>query len=178
MITYTTKGEFILNNLYAIHGGESLFSVIKANSKEDAFDVFASNQIADKVMHEYISEFKVDDSLLEKFYQDNDGHFWDMQGNLPERIRKLDKDQQQPYINSWIEKNVNDFWSDKPHFAAEYLKEFYKSYNSNGFYSGKFSDDFWVDTIKKIIQQDNWYEDFKIVKIDLTNDNYQLIYRS
>lgn len=167
-----------MNNLYAIHGGESLFSIVKANSKEDAFDIFAGNQIEDEIMNEYISNFIINDSLLEKFYQDNDGHFSNMQGDLPERIRKLDKDQQQPYINSWIEKNVNDFWNDKPHFAAEYLNEFYKIYNSNGSYRGNFSYDFWVNTIKKIIQQDDWYEDFEIVKIDLTNNNYQLIYRA
>ena len=31
-------------------------------------------------------------------------------------------------------------------------------------------------TIKKIIQQGDWYEGFDIVKIDLTDKNYQTIY--
>ncbi|WP_200411898.1 hypothetical protein [Virgibacillus salexigens] len=57
-----------MGNLYAIHGGESVFAIVKASSKKNAFDVYASNQMEDdKHIWEYISEFKINDCLLEEY---------------------------------------------------------------------------------------------------------------
>src|SRR5699024_4703648 len=132
--------------------------------KEEAFDIFASNQIEDEYMREHISEFLITESLLKDFYRDNEGYFFDDFGEYPERVRKLSKQQQDDYVNSW--RNINTYWKDKPQFAAEYLRELNKA-NTDENYIGEFSFDFWVDTIKRVIQKGNWYRDFDIVKINL-----------
>lgn len=171
------KGGFILTNLYAVHAAPSIFSVIEAESEEVAFDIFATNQIENEFFNEYISEFTINAGLLEKFYKDDEGSFFDSHtGDLPDRIKKLDQVQQNNHIHSWIKKNVNQFWSDKPQFADEYLKELDKNSRSNEPYTSSFSKGFWISTIKKIIQTGTWYDNFEIVKIDLTKNNYQLIY--
>ncbi|ASK64103.1 hypothetical protein CFK37_19055 [Virgibacillus phasianinus] len=166
-----------MSKLYAIHGGESIFAIVKADSKEKAFDVFASNQVGDEIIREHISEFVVNSGLLEDFYKDDKGSFFDdFTGEYPKRIKQLDKQEQKNYVDSWIEGNINQFWNDKPQFAAEYLKELNNSLNSSDNYKAEFSHEFWLDTIKRVIQKGDWYEDFDIVKIELEDDNYQLIY--
>lgn len=167
-----------MKNLYAVHGGESIFTIVKAKSNAEAFDIFASNQVEDANLNDFITSFAVNDGLLEQFYRDNQGSFLDnyMNGG-PERLQKLNEQERETYIDSWIEKNINQFWNDEPQFATEYFDEFNKSKQSNDFYKPKFSHDFWVNTIKKVIQQRDWYEAFDIVKIDLTDHDYQLIYR-
>jgi len=167
-----------LTNLYAVHGRENIFTVVKANSKKEAFDVFASNQIKDENLNDFITNFAINEGLFEQFYKDDQGSFLDnyMNGG-PERLQQLNEQERETYIDSWIEKNINQFWNDEPQFATEYLEEFNKGIQSNDFYKPEFSHDFWVNTIKKVIQQRDWYEDFDIIKIDLADHDYQLIYR-
>ncbi|MCG7333633.1 hypothetical protein MHK72_12805, partial [Salinicoccus roseus] len=58
----------------------------------------------------------------------------------------------------------------------QYLKKLDKAKHSDDPYTDDFSHPFLVSTIKKLIQQDDWYEAFDIVKIDLADTNYQVIY--
>ena len=60
--------------------------------------------------------------------------------------------------------------------SLEYLKKLDKAKHSDDPYTDDFSHPFLVSTIKKLIQQDDWYEAFDIVKIDLSDTNYQVIY--
>lgn len=53
-----------MKKLYAVHGGENIYSIVKADFKEEAFDVFASHQMEDEIFKEHISEFVVNNSLL------------------------------------------------------------------------------------------------------------------
>lgn len=162
-----------MNELYAVHGGESIFSIVKANSKEEAFNIFARNQIEDENLNKFITELGFDGGLYESFYKDDRGYLM----CNPKRLEQFNEQEKENYIDSWVEKNVNQFWSDEPEFAKEYLKELNKAYRSTCFYQPTFSQDFWVATIKRIILHENWYEDFDIVKIDLAASDYQLIYR-
>lgn len=170
-----------MTNLYAVHGVESTFTIIKANSKEEAFNIFANNQIEDENLQDFITSFAVNDGLLEHFYRDDQGSFFEnyMNGG-PERLQQLNDQERNTYIYSWIERNANQFWNDKPKLATEYLNELYKAnqkaLNSNEFYVPDFTDDFWINTIKIVIQKINWYEDFDIIEINLTDRDYQQIY--
>lgn len=163
--------------MYAVYGASNVFSVIKASSRDEAFDIFASNQIKSEILNEYISGFIINDGFFESFYRDDTGYLMDnITGELPERVLQLNEDQQDSYVDSWIEKNINHFWEEEPQFATEYLNELNKARESNDFYKPTFSHDFWVSTIKKIIQRGNWYDAFDIVKINLADHNYQQIY--
>lgn len=168
-----------MNNLYVIHGKESIISIVKANTKEEAFDIFARNQIEDENLNYFITSFAPNDGLLEWFYQDDTGQFMDGYGNGgPYWLQQLNEQEKEDYIDSWIKKNVNQFWNDEPQFAYEYLQELNKGYHSSDVYRPKFSHGFLVNTIKKVIQQGNWYEAFDIIKIDLADYDYQLIYNN
>lgn len=58
-----------------------------------------------------------------------------------------------------------------------YLQELENSHMKGLDYEPSFSEEFYIDTIKRIIQRTNWFTEFKIIEIDLENKNYQLIYR-
>lgn len=166
-----------MNNLYAVHGGGSIYAVVKAESTEKAFDIFAKNQIEDETLSEKITEFITNSSLLEDFSKDGGGSFHDdYTGEYPERLESMSDEEKERYVTGWIEKNVREFWSDQPQFAEEYIRELNKSYESDDFYTGKFSEEFMIDTIKRIICLGNWYDDFGIVEIDLGENDYQIIY--
>jgi hypothetical protein len=166
-----------MTKLYAVHGGESIFTVVKADSEKEAFDIFAENQIDDESLVEQITEFITNASILEDFYRDEEGHFLEeITGDYPERLAAMDDEDRVRYINGWIEKNVKEFWNDQPQFAEDYLNELYKSRESDEYYTGQFSKAFMIDTIKRIINGGKWYNDFEIVEIDLSDSNYQLVY--
>lgn len=167
----------ILEKLYVAHNVEGLISIIKANSKEEAFDIFVTNKVKedDDIIKEHVSEFITNSSLLENFFKDNIGSFFDsFTGDYPARLKGMNEKDLNEYVESWIIKNVREFWYDKPHFAEEYIRELNKSKYID-FYQGEFSDEFWVDVTKRLILQGDWYDDFNIVEINLQNDNYQVI---
>lgn len=166
-----------MENLYGVYGADSIYAVVKAESKEKAFDIFAKNQINNKIFLETITEFITNSSLLENFYRDDKGSFHDdFINDYPERIKNIDPEKREIYVSSWIEKNIRAYWIDQPQFAEEYLRELHKSYESDDFYTGQFSEEFIIDTIKRLINTGDWYNDFRIVEIDFSKDNYQLIY--
>lgn len=165
-----------MTELYAVYAAGSAFSVIKASSKEEAFDIFAENQVKESNIVDFITEFASNEGLFERFYRDDEGHFIkDYFEGSSKRLQELSGQEREDYIDAWVEINVFQFWSDKPQFATEYLKERTKGYRSPDFYIPEFSHEFWIDTVKRVIQLDDWYDAFEIVKIDLINDNYQLI---
>lgn len=173
-----TRGGTILNHLYIVYALEGAISVIKSKSKEEAFDIFAVNQIDNKNYNIFIKSLSINDGLLEEFYQDDQGYLFDIEQNkYPERLQQLNEQEKEDYIDVWIERNAKEFWKDEPQFALEYLQELDKAKQSNTSYTIEFSDEFLVFTLKKIIQQGDWYEGFDIVKIDLTDKNYQVIYK-
>lgn len=154
-------------------------SAIKAESKEEAFDIFSTHQIDDENFNIFIKSLSINDGLLEKFYHDDQGYLFDIDQNKPpERLQQLNEQEKEDYIDAWIEKNAKEFWKDEPQFALEYLRELDKAKQSNVPYTIEFSDEFLVFTLKKIIQQGDWYEEFDIVKINLTDKNYQEIHRN
>jgi len=166
-----------LSHLYVVYTLNSTISVVKAESKEEAFDIFAMNQIDNESFKTFITSSSINLGLLEEFFEDNQGYLLDLyQDEYPERLQHLNEQEQEDYIDGWIERNVKEFWEDEPKFALEYLQELDKAKQSKAPYTMKFSDAFLMFTIKKIIQQGDWYEGFDIVKIDLTDKNYQTIY--
>lgn len=166
-----------MSDLYIVYALDSNIAAIKANSKAEAFDIFATRQINDENLNNFIKEFNIDDGLLGMFYRDDQGHLYDFDQNAPSKyLQQLSEQEQDTYIGSWVERNAKQFWNDEPQLAAEYIKEFKIATQSSDFYTGEFSDVFLVSTIKKLIQQDNWYESFDIVKVDLIENNFQVIY--
>src|SRR5699024_7370687 len=95
---------------------------------------------------------------------------------VPERLQQLNEQEKDDYMHSWIESNARQFWNDEPQFALEYLKQLDKARHSDDPYTDAFSHRSLLSTIKKLILQDEWYEAFDIVKIDLSDTNYQVIY--
>ncbi|MGE1198301.1 hypothetical protein ACQJ18_26815 [Priestia megaterium] len=163
---------------FAIHGGESIYSVVKAESKEDAFTEFARGQISDESMMEEINSFVTNGSLLEHFFHDENGHFLDdITGELSSSVLAIKEEDRMDYIDSHIAKNAREFWSDKPEYAALYLQELEKSRKEGIDYEPSFSEEFYIDTIKRIIKKTKWYSEFEIVEINLEDKAYQLIYR-
>ena len=165
-----------MSKLYIIHDDEDLIATVKANSKKEALDNFARNRVDNINFMQHVTRFSIDDSLFEEFYRDDSGPLFDYYTNeYQERIKSLDELEKKKYIHSWIVKNVNEFWSNKPQFAAEYLDEYNKNYEVNGEYTAEFSHEFLVDTFKKLIKRGDWFVGFKIVKIELEKENFLLI---
>lgn len=171
------KGGTFLSHLYVVYALERKISVVKAESKAEAFDIFAMNQIHDENLNYFIKDFSFGDGLLSMFHRDDQGDLFDIYKNeYPEHLQHLNEQEKEDYIDSWIERNAKQFWDDAPQFASEFLKELEKAKRSNSPHAGQFSDAFLVSTLKKIIQQGDWYEAFDIVKIDLVENNHQVIY--
>lgn len=165
-----------MTELYAIYAAGSAFSVVKASSKKEAFDIFASNQIRESDITNFVTEFASNEGLFEHFYKDDIGHFTEGYGNGgPKWLQEFNEQEKEAHIDSWVEKNVELFWSDQPQFANEYLKERNRGYQSPEFYTPEFSAEFWIDTVKRVIKLDDWYDAFEIVKVNLESSNYQLI---
>lgn len=167
-----------MGNLYGVHGGPSIFAVVKANSEEEAIHIFAKNQINDELLKEEIDSFIVNSSLLEKFYKDENGHFFDdFTGDYDKRLLSMESDEREEYIQQHIERNVREFWKATPEHAETYLKELNKYLEQGGEGSSSFSEEFYVETIKLIIDGGNWYEDFGVIKIEMSQKEFQVIYR-
>lgn len=161
-----------------IYALDHTISAIKAESKEEAFDIFATHQIDDENFNIFIKSLSINDGLLEKFYHDDQGYLFDINQNKPpERLQHLNEQEKEDYINKWIERNAKEFWADEPQFASEFLQEVEKAKQADRPDAEQFSNDFLLSTIKKLIQQGDWYEGFDIVKIDLTDKNYQVIFK-
>lgn len=168
-----------MTKLYAVYRGENTFAVVKAESEEEAFNIYAEHQVNDEIFREYITQFFANDSLLAKFYKDDDGYFFDyFTGDYQQRLKVMSYEDRNTYINLWIEKNVKAYWHDQPQFAHEYIRELRKSIETEDHYVGHFSDEFMIDTIKRIIKDVSEYEAFGIAEINLATSDYQLIFES
>lgn len=164
-----------MEKLYAVHDGEEYFAIVKGDSKEGAFESFVESKIEDRYIQEHITEFIVNSSLLEEFYRDEEGSFFDnFTGDVVDRLSHMNDEEQLEYINSCIEKNVREFWDDKHEFAEEYLRELKKSQESTEPYSGDFSIEFIIDTAKRLILNTDWMN-INIVELDLSDKNIQVI---
>lgn len=167
-----------MSHLYVIYALDYTISVVKADSKAAALDIFSMNLIDDENLNYFIKDFALGDGLLSSFYYDNQGYFFDKYPNeIPERLQQLNEQEKEYYIDECIKKNAQEFWADEPQFASEFLQEVEKAKQADRSEAEHFSNDFLVSTIKKLIQQGDWYEAFDIVKIDLTDKNYQVIYK-
>lgn len=166
-----------MESLFAVHGDSSIFAVVKANSEEEALDIFARNSISDEVLIEYIKSFAVNDGLFEGFFGDEQGYFY-KEGLLEyvDRILALSEEDRAAYVNFHIKKNIENFWYNAPQFAEEYYLELQKYWNSEDGHEPDLSEEFYVDTIKKILNNGSWYKEFRIIRIDLSFNNYQLIF--
>lgn len=166
-----------MTKLYAIHGRPSIFVLVRAKTKNEAFDIFAKTQIEDDSFREEIDSFTINDSLLYKFYRDDSGYFMNDFGDYPERLLKMDKEDRKKYINSHIEKNIKIFWREFPQHAEAFLKELKANSENEDIKEPSFSEDFYVQTIKLIIADGNWYDSFDIVEVEIPEANYQIIYQ-
>lgn len=166
-----------MTKLFAVHGGSSIFTVVKANVEEEAFNIFAENQIEDEIFREHIDQYTVNAGLFGKFYQDEEGYlFEEMSDQHPLRIRNMSEDERDNYINHHIELNVREFWHDAPQYANEYLMQL-KAYELDWEnHIPVFSKEFYMDTIKRVIKSGTWYEDFGILEIEMHDTNYLRIY--
>lgn len=165
-----------MEKLYVARDDESITVILKAESKEEAFDIFAKTRLKDNRLLEEITEFSTD-SLLGFFEKDDKGSFYDgYTGGYPERLNIMSDEEKEIYVDDWIEKNIKKFWADQPQFAEEYLRELHKSYESEGCYVAEFSEEFMIDAIKKIICTGKWYDNFEIVEVDLEGKEYQVLY--
>ncbi|MGX7595607.1 hypothetical protein ACWNS2_10180 [Planococcus plakortidis] len=166
-----------MENLYGVHAGSSTFVIVKANSEQEALDVFAKSQINDELLREEIDSFIVNSSLLEKFYKDEHGHFLeDFTGDYNQRLLNMNDVDRENYIQFHIEKNVREFWKDTPEHAESYLKAIKEYTEINAETLPSFSEEFYIETIKLIIRDGKWFGDFGIVKIELSEKDYQVIY--
>jgi len=169
-----------MSKFFAVHGGESIYAVVKAHSKEEAFTEFARGQMDDDRMMDEINSFSATESLLEQFFHDENGHFFQSttgELELSPSVLAIEEHRRNDYIDSHVAKNAYDFWEDKFEYAEMYLQELENSHMKGLDYEPSFSEEFYIDTIKRIIQRTKWFPEFKIIEIDLENKNYQLIYR-
>jgi hypothetical protein len=166
---------------FVVYAGPDTVVAIKAETKEQAFDLFAKDRINDVNLNEEINNFIVNASLFERFYGDEEGSFFDdYSGDYPERILQIDEEKRQEYVESNIEKNIRGFWADKPPFAEEYLREYRRAHeverdNETIIYTPNFSEEFYIDTIKRIINDGNWYDDFEIVELNFDEKDLQVV---
>ncbi|KAA6446978.1 hypothetical protein [Bacillus swezeyi] len=168
-----------MTRLFAVHGGPSIYAIVKAETNDEAFDVFAKSQINDQIFREHVDYFSVNANLLEDFYLDEEGSFFDSEtGSLRKDLLNLNENDCVDYINRCIEENARRFWNDAPQIAEEYLSELFKERETNRIEPALFSEDFYVDTFKRIVKDGQWYDEFEIVEVDLSEDGSQIIYRS
>lgn len=72
LIEEKMKGDtIIMPKLFGIAAGSDVFAVVKAETKNEAFDLFAESQINDETFREEVDNFAVNASLLEHFYLDD-----------------------------------------------------------------------------------------------------------
>jgi len=166
-----------MDNLFAIHGDSSIFAVVKAKSEEEAYDIFVRNSLGDEVLIEYINSFAVNDGLMEDFCCDEQGYFYKEDDfEYVDRILAMTEEEQEEYIEFNIKKNIDNFWSNTPQFAEEYYRELQKAWESEYEHEPNFTEDFYVETIKKIFNNGSWFNEFRIIRIDLNTKDYQLIF--
>ncbi|MCG7333568.1 hypothetical protein [Salinicoccus roseus] len=110
-----------MSHLYVVYALDSKISVVEAESKAEALDTFAMDQIDDENLNYFIKDFSFGDGLLTQFYHDDQGYLFDIdQNEVPERLQQLNEQEKDDYIDSWIESNARQFWNDEPQFALEY----------------------------------------------------------
>ncbi|WP_139186938.1 hypothetical protein [Sediminibacillus halophilus] len=131
----------------------------------------------DELLREEIDSFIANDSLLGKFYRDEKGHFFeDLTGEVRSDLRHLSEEKLFEYVTKCITKNSYEFWGERSDLADEYLAELNKSFESEDTYTANFSEEFYIETIKLIIQGGKWFEAFDIVEVDPSSE-YQVIFR-
>lgn len=179
LIEKKMKGDtIIMPKLFGIAAGSDVFAVVKAETKNEAFDLFAESQINDETFREEVDTFVVNASLLEHFYLDDKGSFIDSYtGSYRKDLLSLHENDRENYVNRCIEENAKRFWDDAPQFAEEYLSELFKEDEINCD-ERNFSNEFYIDTFKRIVKQGRWYDDFEICEINLSEEPLKIIYKS
>jgi hypothetical protein len=164
--------------LFAIHGDDSIFAVVRAETKEEAFDIFANNRKDSEWFREYVDNLSFHTSFLEVFYGDEIEHFIDTSGNYRKDLLEMSGKERDAYIKEHFEENVREFWSDAPQFADKYFREFYISRQEGWDETVQFTDEFYVDTFKRLVKNHKWYDKFDIIEIDVTDRDIQIIVES
>lgn len=167
-----------MSKIYAVSTEEGLAVVVNADSKEEAREIFISNQVDNEFVQEYVSSFVMIDSFFERFYRDEIGPLCNSESGLFEevdRIREMTSEEKEAYMLSCIEKNVKEYWEDKPELAKEYLEQFHEGNRTETYCATNFSEAFWLAATKEVIDEGRCYGDIEIVEIDFENTNYHLI---
>lgn len=164
---------------FVVSTGDSIL-VIPATDKDQAFHRFLEYQLSDgdSTLRDYIARFIVNDGLLETFFSDEKGHLLNEIGNYRKDLQKkykIEKDLN-TYIEQCIAKNARNYWTLTPNFAEEYLKELFTSFNSDDEYEPSFSEDFYIETSKLIINGGTWYEHFIIHELDSSSKKIQVVF--
>jgi hypothetical protein len=163
------------NKLYSIYGDNSIFAVVRAETKEEAFDIFANNRKDNEWFREYVDNMSYHESLLETFFGDKIEHFIDNSGKYRKDLLEMCETERNAYIKRIFEGNVREFWSVSTHFADEYLREYYRSRQSDWDKVVQFSKEFYVDTFKRLVRYHKWYDNFDIVENDLLEREIQIV---
>ncbi|MDM5333989.1 hypothetical protein QUF56_12200 [Ureibacillus composti] len=167
-----------MDKLYVIYANRRIL-VIKAKDEQEVFDKYVRSLIdTNDELFEKVNDFTVNWGLLEDFFEDEKGHLLNDYGEYRKDLLKKYPDEKalSKYVDSQIRKNVSDYWSDAPECAEEYLRELNKAWNSESEeFTPAFSEDFYVDTFKRIISSGSWYDDFGIKEIDVSEHDIQVI---
>ncbi|MFP5109691.1 hypothetical protein ACSU6B_23475 [Neobacillus sp. C211] len=173
---------------------DKLFSVVFAGdygaivkSKDDDLDsiltIVAKNMFeTDNDVVNEINSFSVNMSLMEKFFRDEHGHFYDSFGDYKPHIKAMEADEAHDYMDNHVEKNVRLFFGDQ--LAEEFMREYKKSIEHNKKYNGEdvwedykpqLSEEFYIEAIKLIIKSESYFGEIFVEEIDLKNCDIQQI---
>ncbi len=127
--------------LYFIHEETSICALVKAKSEEEAWWIFAKNQMGNEMVKDFIDSFH-DEGLFGDFYRDDIGAFLDLYtGELSERINKMSESYRRLYVSNHIKNNTREFWMYMPQHAEAYIREVEKGWHIEE-YQPSFSEEF------------------------------------
>lgn len=158
-----------MKKIYVVSALEASIQVVKANSKEEAFDIFTRTQLNSDSLEDGIDDIASVSHLYDRLFSDDSGNLYSFETN-----ERIDETGREEYIKSAIEKNVKDFWKDEPHYATEYLDLLFNSEAPSDI--SIYSEGLKQSALKKFIQEGDWYEHFSIVEINLEESDHQVIY--
>ncbi|MCU9612734.1 hypothetical protein OEV98_04035 [Caldibacillus lycopersici] len=165
-----------MDKLFLVRIDETISAVVRANSKDEAFDIVSEYFYTSKDFYfikddidEYTTKFYPGDCLFKNFLFDDDYgnilHF-DNYSFLKSEL----KEGTEKYIWEIISNNVRLYFSEKPELADEYLRELKKTYETGDYLN--LSKELKLFVLKRQFAKGSY---FRIHEVDLSDTNIQLI---
>ncbi|MFQ3542840.1 hypothetical protein Q7A53_02055 [Halobacillus rhizosphaerae] len=152
-------------------------AIVTATSEKKAVHNYAVENINLDSFRKYIHSTDYNYGLLNLFYYDKNGKYLrKLSDNItvaPEEFDIKDIDILTSILDN-VTENIKVFWEDKPKLAKEYLNKLERSQFENLPLSKIFTDEFYIETFKKLISRGIWFQDFSVIEI--TNASYQQIF--